>query len=74
MRHESQSTGMDFHLVRSTLLKEFDESEIKYAIIGGFALGLWEVTRATIDWELLREYFDLFERMDQFEDLKKTYG
>jgi len=50
---------MDFHLVRATLLKEFDESEIKYAIIGGFALGLWKVTRATIDMDFLMLNDDL---------------
>lgn len=59
MRHSIQTINMDFHLVRSTLLKEFDESEIKYAIIGGFALGLWEVTRATIDMDFLLLVDDL---------------
>ena len=44
---------MDFHLVSSTLLKEFDECRIRYAVIGGFALGLWEVTRATVDMDFL---------------------
>ncbi len=50
---------MDFHLVSSTLLKEFDENGIQYAIIGGFALGLWEVTRATIDMDFLLLIDDL---------------
>jgi|TARA_B110000467_G_scaffold117697_1_gene108561 hypothetical protein len=50
---------MDFHLVSSTLLKEFDEHGIRYAIIGGFALGLWEVTRATIDMDFLLLINDL---------------
>lgn len=50
---------MDFHLVTSTLLKEFDESRIEYAVIGGFALGLWNVTRSTIDMDFLLLVDDL---------------
>ena len=44
---------MDFHLVTSTLLREFQTQHINYAVIGGFALGFWGVTRATIDMDLL---------------------
>ncbi len=44
---------MDFHLVTSTLLREFQTQHINYAVIGGFALGSWGVTRATIDMDLL---------------------
>jgi hypothetical protein len=75
MRHSLQTTGMDFHLVRSTLLKEFDESEIKYAIIGGFALGLWEVTRATIDMDFLLLIDDLpkAEKILKKFSYKETY-
>jgi len=50
---------MDFQLVRSTLLKEFNDNDISYAVIGGFALGLWNVTRATIDMDFLLLVDDL---------------
>lgn len=44
---------MDFKLVTSTVLKEFNEKNIGYAVIGGFALGLWNVTRSTMDIDFL---------------------
>lgn len=50
---------MEFDLVVSTLLKEFDESRIRYAVIGGFALGLWDVSRATVDMDFLLLVDDL---------------
>ena len=34
---------MEFDLVISTLLKEFDEEDVHYAVIGGCALGFWGV-------------------------------
>ena len=61
---------MDFQLVSSTLLKEFDESGIRYAIIGGFALGLWEVSRATIDMDFLI----LIDDLDQAESLLTKFS
>ena len=44
---------MDFRLVTTTLLREFNTQDINYAMIGGFALGFWGVTRATIDMDFL---------------------
>ena len=44
---------MDFKLVTSTVLKAFEQQQISYAVIGGFALGFWGVTRATIDMDFL---------------------
>lgn len=44
---------MNFLQVSSTLLKDFSEEDIHYAVIGGFALGFWGVTRATIDMDFL---------------------
>ena len=44
---------LDFHQVTSTLLRDFENEEIHYALIGGFALGLWGATRATIDMDFL---------------------
>ncbi|MCZ6675429.1 MAG: hypothetical protein O7C75_21080 [Verrucomicrobia bacterium] len=53
--------AMEFDLVVSTLLKEFDENRIRYAVIGGFALGLWDVSRATVDMDFLLLEDDLPE-------------
>ncbi len=53
------SLGMDFHLVTSTLLGDFEREEIHYAVIGGFALGLREAARATIDIDFLLLVGDL---------------
>ncbi len=44
---------MDFTKVCATLLQEFANKNIRYAVIGGFALGFWGVTRATIDIDFL---------------------
>ncbi len=61
---------MDFHLVTTTLLKELEEGGIRYAIIGGFALGLWEVTRATIDMDFLL----LVEDLQQAESILAKFA
>lgn len=50
---------MEFDLVVSTVLKEFEEERITYAVIGGFALGLWGVSRATTDMDFLLLVNDL---------------
>jgi len=34
-------------------MREFNTQDINYAMIGGFALGFWGVTRATIDMDFL---------------------
>lgn len=44
---------MEFKLVLEKLLTEFDRQNINYALIGGFALGLWGVGRATVDIDFL---------------------
>jgi hypothetical protein len=43
---------VDFQFVTNTLLKAFEERDIDYAVIGGFALGFWGVTRATVDIDI----------------------
>lgn len=50
---------MDFRLVTETLLKELENEGVAYAVIGGFALGLWGATRATIDLGFLLLLNDL---------------
>jgi len=44
---------MDFKSVLSLLLRKFRESNINYALMGGFALGLWGVGRTTVDIDFL---------------------
>lgn len=44
---------MDFPAVLKKVLSAFQEQNIRYALIGGFALGLWGVPRATVDLDFL---------------------
>jgi len=50
---------VDFQLVLEKLTKTFEEKDIHYALIGGFALGLWGVPRSTVDIDLLIDRSDL---------------
>lgn len=61
---------MDFLKVSSTLLKEFGHEQIRYAVIGGFALGFWGVTRATVDMDFLL----LLEDADRADSILKKHG
>ncbi len=54
---------MDFKSVLSALIKRFDENNIRYALMGGFALGLWGVGRTTVDIDLLVNRDDM-EKVD----------
>lgn len=44
---------MDFKTVLKHLLTSFDEQQIRYALIGGFALSAWGVPRGTVDIDFL---------------------
>lgn len=44
---------MDFKLVLDKLLTSFEQEGVQYALMGGFALGLWGVHRATVDIDFL---------------------
>ncbi|MCK5268335.1 MAG: hypothetical protein KAR07_09210 [Spirochaetes bacterium] len=44
---------MDFKAVLSILLSKFEGQDVRYALIGGFALGLLGVGRSTIDLDFL---------------------
>ncbi len=50
---------MDFKLVLGRLLGEFEARRIRYALMGGFALGLWGVPRATVDMDFLAAREDM---------------
>ena len=44
---------MDFKSVLSMLIKNFEKNNIHYALMGGFALGMWGVGRTTVDIDFL---------------------
>ncbi|MBI5632028.1 MAG: nucleotidyl transferase AbiEii/AbiGii toxin family protein [Nitrospirae bacterium] len=44
---------MDFKLVLERLLSGFQDKDIRYALTGGFALGLWGGSRSTVDLDFL---------------------
>ena len=50
-RHPSvrYDSDVDFEQVLRTLLTEFERHEIRYAAIGGFAMGVLGAARATMD-------------------------
>jgi len=50
---------MDFERVLKALLVEFDRHQIRYAAIGGFALGVLGYPRATMDLDFLVHRDDL---------------
>lgn len=50
---------MDFELVVRKVLGDFEELGVRYGLIGGYALGLWGATRATIDLDFLLLIDDL---------------
>lgn len=50
---------MDFKIVLDVLLKHFHDHEIRYGLIGGFALGTLGIPRATIDLDFLIHKDDL---------------
>lgn len=44
---------MDFKTVTKMLLAAFSEEGVAYALIGGYAVGLWGVPRGTVDMDFL---------------------
>ena len=44
---------MDFKTVLEILIKNFEKENVRYAVIGGFALGILGVPRATVDLDFL---------------------
>lgn len=50
---------MDFERVLQALLREFHQQQIRYAAVGGFALGMLNVPRATMDVDFLIHRDDL---------------
>lgn len=50
---------MDFKTVLGFIIKGFNEKDVRYALIGGFALGALGVSRATVDLDFLVHRDDL---------------
>jgi hypothetical protein len=44
---------MDFKAVLFALIEKFQKHNIRYALIGGFAMGLWGMGRTTVDIDFL---------------------
>lgn len=61
---------MDFKTVLSSLLKQFNDQNIRYGLMGGFALGLWGVARATVDLDFLVDKRD----MSKVDAIMKALG
>ena len=50
---------MDFDKVLTILAKEFSEEKVRYALIGGFAMGALGIVRSTMDLDFLIDVNDL---------------
>ncbi len=61
---------MNFSVVTKKLLEGFQEKNIRYALIGGFALGALGIQRATMDIDFLVHYDDL----PKVKELMESYG
>ena len=55
---------MNFRTTLQQLVRSFVEEEIGYALIGGYAVGLWGVARGTVDIDFLVSRDDL-PRLDR---------
>jgi hypothetical protein len=50
---------MDFKQILQKLLAEFEKEGIRYALTGGFAMGLWGGSRSTVDLDFLAHREDM---------------
>lgn len=50
---------MDFRSVTKKLVADFEAEGVAYALIGGYAVGLWGVPRATVDMDFLVQADDM---------------
>lgn len=60
---------MDFEFVLKKIITDFGKNKIEYALIGGFALGLWGVVRATADLDFLIDK----EKLPEIKDIIRRY-
>jgi len=50
---------MDFKVVTEKILSAFNNAQVRHALMGGFALGMWGIHRATVDIDFLVHRDDL---------------
>ncbi len=60
---------MNFKLVLEKLTAAFQRGDIRYALMGGFAMGLWGVGRSTVDLDMLVERKDIGKVETIMQDL-----
>jgi len=61
---------VDFEKILKLLIADFNKEEIRYALIGGFGMGLLGVARATIDLDFLIAREDI----PKIDIVMKKYG
>ena len=59
---------MNFKVILKNLLGRFSEAGVEVALSGGLALSTMGVFRFTMDMNLVREYFRLFEKEDLLDE------
>jgi hypothetical protein len=57
---------MDFKAVLSLIIKRFSKEQVRYALMGGFALGALGVPRATDEARTAKEYLDIEALMEYY--------
>lgn len=60
--------SVDFKFFLEKIIKEFGKENVRYALMGGFALGLWGVGRATVDIDFLVDRDDLVKVVKVMHD------
>jgi Uncharacterised nucleotidyltransferase len=61
---------MDFKRVTEKLLASFKDRYIRYALIGGFAVGLWGAARGTVDMD----FIVLREDLEALDEIMSSLG
>ena len=61
---------MDFKKVLKIIISEFDKQDIRYGLIGGFALGVLGISRTTVDLDFLV----LKDDLEKVEKIMATVG
>ena len=60
---ENAYRTMDFEIVLKKLIKEFEKNDIRYALIGGFAVGLLGSGRSTMDLDFMESVWWVFKEL-----------
>jgi hypothetical protein len=60
---------VDFKKTLELILKDFSQNNIRYSLIGGFALGLFGISRTTVDLDFLVHKDDV----DKIDKIMKDY-